>query len=277
MSICDNCRKLRWWLPDGLELQGSIADLLSNPECKSCRLVLHLLTSLDWKGAISWSKEKPRRLLEQHRFLITSTTPYKAVVRRSYPNSSSWHQAGIIRPLREVDLVHGDEDINVNGMNDKTTMPRRDLIKILRNSGVSRNTVIRRFKKFKGNQVNFSSMQYLLRNCDSNHISCMQRIENKRHIIPIRLIDVRDYRIVQSNTVEKYFALSYVWGKSQFLQANNGNIASLEAAGSLKSANFGSQLPNTIKDAIQFVRKMDGRYLWVDALCKYRRKEIFGP
>jgi Heterokaryon incompatibility protein (HET) len=270
MPICDNCKPLKSWLPDGQVLQGSITDLLSNPTCKFCQLIMHLLTPLDSKALISWSKEKPRELLEQHRFFVSSTAPYEATVQRSYPNSQSWYHAGIIRPLRETDLAQNDEDSPISKLD--LTMHERDIIKVFRTSGLSRHSLIRQFEKLKGNHVNFSSMQYLLKQCDSYHTTCRQRMEDEGSnlpIRPIRLVDVRDDRIVQSNTAQKYFALSYVWGQSQILQANTSNIDHLEVAGSLKSQNSESSLPRTIRDAMQFVRKMNVRYLWVDALCRH--------
>jgi heterokaryon incompatibility protein (HET) len=269
MLICDNCRRFKWWMPAGHGFQGSIVDLLSSPSCKSCGLILHLLTALDSKALVKWSKEKPEDVLKQHLFLIISTTPYEAVVKRRYPNTQSWHLAGVIRPLSglEKNLRYEDNDRST----DEIPRPSQDLIKVLRRSGMSHYRLVEQLKRFRSTQVSFSSMRFLLEQCNSRHRICRPIREEDKDIFSIRLIDVKDGRIIRSDTAQKYFALSYVWGKSKFLQAEHSNISQLETSGSLESSEFGCQIPRTIKDAFHFVEKMNARYLWVDALCKYLR------
>ncbi|KAF4458054.1 hypothetical protein F53441_129 [Fusarium austroafricanum] len=81
----------------------------------------------------------------------------------------------------------------------------------------------------------------------------------------LRLLDVRSNCLVERTSLEKYVALSYVWGAVSNFRLTKANRAALLAQGSLTRVS--GQLPNTIKDAIILVRRLDCRYLWVDALC----------
>ncbi|KAF4969171.1 hypothetical protein FSARC_3547 [Fusarium sarcochroum] len=81
----------------------------------------------------------------------------------------------------------------------------------------------------------------------------------------LRLIDVENNSLVEITRVEKYVALSYVWGAVPNFRLTKANRPSLLMPGSLKKVS--KILPNTIKDAIVLVRRLGCRYLWVDALC----------
>lgn len=63
----------------------------------------------------------------------------------------------------------------------------------------------------------------------------------------------------------KYVALSYVWGQLPMYRLQRDNFELLSTQGSLE--HIRKDLPRTINDAIDFVRAMDLRYLWVDGLC----------
>ena len=80
-----------------------------------------------------------------------------------------------------------------------------------------------------------------------------------------RLIDVRRMCIVEGNASCRYLALSYVWGGSKTLLNTNGIKIELETEGFLLKRS--KALPDTIKDAIDLVKELGERYLWVDSLC----------
>ncbi|KAI1481061.1 HET-domain-containing protein [Daldinia eschscholtzii] len=102
---------------------------------------------------------------------------------------------------------------------------------------------------------------------------------------PFRLIDVDKNCIAEKYERCDYVALSYVWGdtptildfesKDQtmtpILVACRKNIKHLKAENSLSESETGAQLkariPRTVKDAMEFTRRMGMRYLWVDTLC----------
>jgi hypothetical protein len=81
----------------------------------------------------------------------------------------------------------------------------------------------------------------------------------------LRLIDAEAGCLVEKRNLEKYVALSYVWGAVSNFRLTKANRTALLTPGSLKEV--WSLLPETIKDTIALVQRLGGRYLWVDALC----------
>ncbi|KAJ3523374.1 hypothetical protein NM208_g12478 [Fusarium decemcellulare] len=81
----------------------------------------------------------------------------------------------------------------------------------------------------------------------------------------LRLLDVEANCLVERTSLEKYVALSYVWGAVSNFRLTKANRPALLTPRSLNRVS--DMLPNTIKDAIVFVRRLGCRYLWVDALC----------
>lgn len=80
-----------------------------------------------------------------------------------------------------------------------------------------------------------------------------------------RLIDVVNECVVVPPPGAQYVALSYVWGRAQYLQLNSQTGPIL----SEKSSLFAQETPvgQTITDAIMVVKALGERYLWVDQLC----------
>lgn len=80
-----------------------------------------------------------------------------------------------------------------------------------------------------------------------------------------RLIDVQRMCVVGGVDNFRYLALSYRWGRSKTLLNTKDISADLETeAGLLKRL---EEVPKTIKDAMNLVRDLGERYLWVDSLC----------
>ena len=81
----------------------------------------------------------------------------------------------------------------------------------------------------------------------------------------VRFIDVEQESIVELRAVPRYLALSYVWGEVANIRLTTGNRSSLLLPGGIRKA--GPKIPRTVRDAIELVRRLDARYLWVDTLC----------
>ncbi|KAM5387017.1 hypothetical protein ACJZ2D_000310 [Fusarium nematophilum] len=81
----------------------------------------------------------------------------------------------------------------------------------------------------------------------------------------LRLLDVDANCLVEMTRLDKYVALSYVWGAVSNFRLTKANRPALLKPGSLN--NISGLLPETIKDAIVLTRRLGCRYLWVDALC----------
>ncbi|KIW97699.1 uncharacterized protein Z519_01283 [Cladophialophora bantiana CBS 173.52] len=115
-------------------------------------------------------------------------------------------------------------------------------------------------------RVDFGKIRSWLYECNGNHGELCNSLGNTQRYageIPLILIDVQDNCLVQASSAERYFTLSYAWGKVKISQTINANIQDRFQ----KSSMDPSQYPNTIRDAMIFVRSLGERYLWTDALC----------
>jgi Heterokaryon incompatibility protein (HET) len=88
----------------------------------------------------------------------------------------------------------------------------------------------------------------------------------------LRVIDVKQNCIVEAPNPRscRFVALSYVWGGAGTLKLESSNMNSLMQSGGLLK--HWGKLPRTIKDAIEVVRQIGERHLWVDALCILQEK-----
>lgn len=83
----------------------------------------------------------------------------------------------------------------------------------------------------------------------------------------LRAIDVEDFCIKEVPDPAKcrYVALSYVWGGASTVKLVQDNMINLMSKDGLRR--YMHELPQTIIDAIEVVRRLGVRYLWTDALC----------
>jgi Heterokaryon incompatibility protein (HET) len=81
----------------------------------------------------------------------------------------------------------------------------------------------------------------------------------------MRLVDVYQNCLVEVQDLRQYVALSYMWGAVPNFRLTASNRNQLLLQGSIDK--IWEMIPRTIQDAITLVRKLELRYLWVDALC----------
>ena len=81
----------------------------------------------------------------------------------------------------------------------------------------------------------------------------------------LTLVDVKMECLDEMPSNTKYIALSYVWGGVKSFQNVMKRRKDLYVSHSISVAN--EAIPLTIRDAIQLVRDLGERYLWVDSLC----------
>ena len=81
----------------------------------------------------------------------------------------------------------------------------------------------------------------------------------------LRVIDIQDMNLCTIPWEENYLALSYVWPRFDYLCLLRANFAKLHLPGAL--LNLMDELPKVIKDALDVVRRLNERFLWIDALC----------
>ncbi|KAF4953752.1 hypothetical protein FGADI_5745 [Fusarium gaditjirri] len=118
-----------------------------------------------------------------------------------------------------------------------------------------------------GMDVDFELCKVWLHLCNEQHEECREYKPVGMISRPNRLIDVQSNCVVSgSSSSDGYAALSYVWGGgSPGTQLKTSNEQELRKPGSLSAP--GIILGDTITDAMEFCRKIDLRFLWVDQLC----------
>lgn len=114
------------------------------------------------------------------------------------------------------------------------------------------------------NEMNLDVIRDWLMQC-KNHYHPPLGADRYRSTIDVTLIDVYGYHLVETTSDQRYVALSYIWGGKVDFTTTSQNRTSLKIPGSLSTKV--QPLPVTIRDAIELVRKLGMRYLWVDALC----------
>ena len=117
----------------------------------------------------------------------------------------------------------------------------------------------------QSSDINYGLLRSWLSQCDINHSRCASNRLNVDQATRIRLIDVIEHKIVHGKLGDQYFALSYVWGGVDRLKARKENLKVLEKTDSLQR--LSASIPRTVHDAMNLVRKIGFRFLWVDSLC----------
>lgn len=107
-----------------------------------------------------------------------------------------------------------------------------------------------------------------LNRCKSNpdHLVCQTAFQGSSETRPMpkRLLYISEDTVCVMNTNNihsKYCALSYCWGKEEFIKTTKDNLAQHQKEVPL------ARLPIMIKQAIEFALKLDYQYIWIDALC----------
>ena len=80
-----------------------------------------------------------------------------------------------------------------------------------------------------------------------------------------RMIDVEQGCLVKMQKQCPYVVLSYVWGRDLQFKCTKSILLSLEMRFGL--VQHWDQIPRTVQDAVNLVRLLGLRYLWVDSLC----------
>ena len=123
-------------------------------------------------------------------------------------------------------------------------------------------------------QLDVSRARSWISACENNHEeTCNSRsgpsFQSFGSFLPglevLRLIDVVKGCLVELREPCRYVTLSYVWGGVNNVRLTSSNRATLMKEGVLRT--IWGHLPRTVQDAIDIVKALDERFLWVDALC----------
>lgn len=110
-------------------------------------------------------------------------------------------------------------------------------------------------------------MKAWLQMCENSHVRCKE-LQEEYQKLPLKcsyLIDVQNMCVCPVNGPQRYFALSYVWGRVTNLQLLTKNLDELSKPSALQAC-F-ETLPKVIQDAMTIARELGERFLWIDSLC----------
>ncbi|KAK4183981.1 HET-domain-containing protein [Podospora australis] len=119
--------------------------------------------------------------------------------------------------------------------------------------------------------LNIQQVSGWINHCTANHKACLARQDRTfQELFPglqvLRLIDVQNDCLVETPPAsERYVALSYVWGEIRDFTLTQANRQELMQPGTMSKV--WKNIPVTIKDAIDLVRTLGLRDLWVDCIC----------
>ncbi|KAK0724858.1 heterokaryon incompatibility protein-domain-containing protein [Lasiosphaeris hirsuta] len=111
-----------------------------------------------------------------------------------------------------------------------------------------------------------------INHCNSHHRNCrpteLTPLRPSQHL---RVVDVGNVKLVPLTESMDYVVLSYTWeaATERPLQRNFK-----DSWHDLGLQEVESQLPQTIRDAIKFVRNFGKQYLWIDSLCIVQDDEL---
>lgn len=105
--------------------------------------------------------------------------------------------------------------------------------------------------------LDWTLLQTWIATCLSTHVECGAALsmDTQPLIKQFRLIDCETRRLEYATGGEQYVALSYVWGQPEKESTEESQCLSSELS---------SKIPLVVDDAMQVVRRMGLRYLWVD-------------
>jgi hypothetical protein len=271
-KLCDVCKALNLTtrqfivLPDGNETEnkpsdstmslGLVGDILQKPHCPFCRLVI---------TALGGSDVPP--VEDEESVVVTMTwTTDEPVPDADQP----WNHTPQIRLL----TLHARRQSG--GFLTSMKLNQSPAITLLANDAPtpSKAFFVRPIDEEK---IDFGMVRNWIAMCQDWHGRVCDRsklgihendfISQMDRIPQFRLVDVVDNCVKRGPRDVPYVALSYLWGQGTFLTALTSNVERLALPGALQLPEFWDRIPTVIRDAMQVVRELGLRYLWVDSLC----------
>ncbi|KAH8669034.1 hypothetical protein BX600DRAFT_435541 [Xylariales sp. PMI_506] len=91
---------------------------------------------------------------------------------------------------------------------------------------------------------------------------------------PAYIIDASEGRLVDTshlaNETLQYVSLGYVresFGDPRYISTTQGNIMRLQESGAMFNSELAKDIPRTFRDAMELVRLLGFRYIWISSLC----------
>ncbi|TFB05514.1 hypothetical protein CCMA1212_002423 [Trichoderma ghanense] len=79
----------------------------------------------------------------------------------------------------------------------------------------------------------------------------------------IRMVSLKELKLVETSCPSPYVALSYVWGSAPVFKTTRSNISDLMQQQGLPV----SSLPQSIRDAMSLAQELGFEHIWIDSIC----------
>lgn len=269
-SICSELRLQQYFREENEEVQlaGFVVSFVDE-SCPFCSLVssamsLHFTTN--WRQSI---RKKTKLFLRSNIWLAFNVIrrfkdrdPRLLLAVDSLPSGFSRRRAPIEADKARIFIILEVEQISNPVFTEKESSQRSLPSHLRRTTGPLLDTAL------VTQWINTcENHPHSLRTTDAHETEFFQ------HERGFRLIDVVDECLVEQQEPSEYVALSYVWGdcSSWSLKCVKENVGQLLRKQALSIQSLGAQserrIPLTIRNAMEFVRNLGLRFLWVDALC----------
>ncbi|KAF2099789.1 HET-domain-containing protein [Rhizodiscina lignyota] len=277
-ALCDVCRALKleakrfvvlpgdkeygkWNEPDDLSMSlGKVEDMKKKTGCPLCRLILVALSA---KDVPTHENDEP--------LCVTMSWNTKGP---SPDPSAPWAHRPEVRVLRPYLQTE-------SGGFAETRLNLFPEITLLANDSPT-DSITYFMRPYNQDRIDFAVVRRWLALCDEHHgkacrknpvLKKLKRSHPTKEVPDFRCIDVEQKCVTILPPGCRYAALSYVWGGPIKFQALSSNIEELAKPGSLDNHQFASQIPETIRDAIDVAKEIGIKYLWVDNLCIVQNNE----
>lgn len=255
--LCLNCRTFDFAamfadVPRGFLNMGLIQEISSRPHCSLCCVVTSVLNNCAFSQKHSLSSdwlEQPVCKLYPH--------PNKPLV--------SIVCGGALRGHISI-IQHSDKRIESSTINGRANELDKFDFRFDR--------VQRPLELFGGadSELNVHLVRSWLNVCETQHDDCNDAIgcNNSYSQFGLLLVDVMDHCLVDANSGYRYVALSYVRGGADMIETRRNNEVHRKESQALSEDKLrakGETLPQIVKDAMDFTRKIGQRFLWIDVLC----------
>lgn len=264
--LCEICAAIDFdkWLEEEIKrrfLLGRWDRIKREQNCPFCRLVTECLRS-DPKLTPPWNKSKVLLANRLSWELGIEISPYDLTKSESYSNKYDLRSVAKGEDKTYRLLVYA-EDGNPASKGRIQYLSANDSSKKGKFYG----------RQIRQDRIDIGLLRAWLSRCRRWHDDqCdIQWFENRRPPNNLRMIDVKQRRIIRWENVSKreYVALSYTWGIQKMKEETGMAPVTLlrEHVRANESIPLPARLPQTIEDAIWLTLELGFRYLWVDALC----------
>jgi hypothetical protein len=258
---------------------GRLARISETSWCSFCRFIQTLWELLypQHTQPWLWNLSKDEIFVVVHKSCVPYYFPLSGLGVYSIQNGFAREIVADLRFKRQNKVLNADHKIYVSRIrNESGSVPLSLTETISSAPGLELGLTPRQksLAEATGGLLDFELLHTWLSICQQRHSFCSKSNDqnNGNWQFPFYLVDVQTRTVVLARPGTRYIALSYVWGKSEIhphqrRDASDPSNSEMAVSERACPRTLPRTLPQTIEDSIHVVKKLNERYLWVDAYC----------